>query len=260
MRRRLGLLIAAALVLSPVTAARGDHSDGRGSLVEENLRDCGHEPAHEAALSGTLDWGRRVDLELLVIVDRVTDRRASEDIVSHAAAPFARHRLVLSPTYFVRDLEGDDTRDLLEQARRIAAELNGPSYDAIAVLTGVDVVTAGRDSDGASYCTAGVRFRSSLRSVFVSETQVGRKRLPNRTPSVQLRRTAFSFAHALGHLLGGRDEHANCVEALGTEDVTFNDEWIQPCTLMEDTLPGDLRLSTLEASVMRGHALRFADS
>jgi hypothetical protein len=238
-------------------SAAADHGDGQGSGLNAKTKDCGHDPAHDVVLDAARDRTTKVPLELLVVVDR-TDLVQAQAIVTEAANSYTPLNIELVPTFVVQPLSGRDSAALLEQGRDFGASAGAQAYDAITIVTGVDVVGADGDYNGEAYCIAGVRFRSSLRSVMVSEAGYGPKRFPNRSPQGQLRRSAFVFVHELGHLLGARHEHGNCVEAIGPEDVTFNEEWLQPCTAMDGGNPQDAKFGTLEGLVIRGHALRFA--
>jgi hypothetical protein len=103
---------------------------------------------------------------------------------------------------------------------------------------------------GGADCIGGTRYpnRSFVLSVVIPPVDAG-------PVTIYEYATARAAAHELGHVLGAQHQMANCVE--GATDLAADE--LTPCTLMNDNAELVSRnFGTLEAAVVRGHAVAYA--
>jgi reprolysin-like metallo-peptidase family M12B len=130
------------------------------------------------------------------------------------------------------------------------------------VPTGMDAVYAVSDIDmsgavaGKADCIGGVRAPDSA----FAAGEIDLEEAPLNFFGVTMFQdmSAKIMAHEVGHLLGAHHHYANCVEGIPTETVP---DALSVCTLMiNDVGLASLNFSTLNGSIVRGHAVDFASS
>jgi hypothetical protein len=262
-KQRLVRLATVALVVGALFVPTAHHRAIADHYIQDPVTfgepDCGGHPDRTVAVGSATDVGTQVPVEVLVLLDRVADRGYAEAVVEKAAGAFRPLGLALVPHFVEADLEGDFTPDLFEQARSLAGQLDGRSYDAVMVATGLDVRSKFGNDTGGPYCIGGVRRRAELEAVAISEIGYGQRRFPRLSRETHLRHDAIVFAHGLGHVFGARHEHGNCAEGSAPSDSSHREEGARLCTVMDQSLGWtDLRFGSLETNIIRGHALRYA--
>jgi predicted Zn-dependent protease len=191
-----------------------------------------------------------VTLNVRVLLDGVTQAQATE-LVTVAQQAYTPHQLTFSASYETVSFIGNDAAGLITQARNHFGGARPSGEDLVYVLTSKDITAApvGNAVAGLADCIGGVAFGD--RAFAVGENLADSPtNLVLYTLGTQL--AAKTFAHELGHLLGGHHHYANCVESL----LGFGDSL---CTLMFNELSLQRKqFSTLNATVLRGHAQLFA--
>lgn len=214
-------------------------------------RECFEPTPDSASVKGTTDEDQLVDLAVLVLLDGV-DEEFAEAAFQRAADAYAP----LGITMTVEDFEevsfvGTDAQGLINQAKT-HVEGQRPTDTAIVyTLTNKDIQAAGSANvAGLADCIGGVRFPE--RAFAVGEV-LGEIDILGFNFYVD--GTAKVAAHEIGHLMGGQHHYGNCVEG---ENNTANSE-VTPCTLMFNAADFlSLKFGTLNAAVVRGHALAYA--
>jgi hypothetical protein len=130
------------------------------------------------------------------------------------------------------------------------------------VPAGMDVVYAVSDIDmsgavaGKADCIGGVRARDS--AFAAGEIDLAEAPLSLLGVTMFQDQSAKIMAHEVGHLLGAHHHYANCAEGVPTETVP---DALSVCTLMiNDIGLASLNFSTLNGTIVRGHAVDFASS
>ena len=121
------------------------------------------------------------------------------------------------------------------------------------LLTDKDIYLSTGDVVGYADCIGGVRYPDrafAIAEAFDQQETLGALNLYMDLP-------AKTAAHEVGHLLGARHEHSNCVEGAGP-DVVANME-PSACTLMTTYVDfQSRRFGALESGVIRAHAESYA--
>ena len=253
-RRKWLITVVTGLLLIAPTGVLADHPDEPTGVVDDVTGSCSAGEMVADPESGSQD----TSVEVLVIGDRV-DQASVVQVVERAASAYLGADVVLMPTYVSRDFKTTDARRILDQARA-AFRGTAEDFDAIVVSTGIDLANPlGPESlAGYAWCVGGISRKRDLYSVAVAELGYGKRSRPDADPSVQLDRDAFLFAHELGHLLGAKHEHGNCVEGLSGEDLQPGEGFVRPCTIMGDMKGrSDLVFGALERAMIRGHARHY---
>lgn len=208
------------------------------------------------------DDGRNVRIDVLVLLDGVTETRAAQ-IFADVAAPYAEIGVTVAPTYQATSpFVATDAIEIIEEARsRFAGEVVPAAYDMVEVLTSKNITGVG----GAVSLTGGITAGTALceggardpRYAFeVSEAGDGDD-AGHRTAFLRVgaKAAAKVTAHEMGHLFGAEHEYAGCGEGVSTS-APFADA---PCTLMfYDANLINLHFGTVNGRLVRGHALRYA--
>lgn len=212
------------------------------------------------------DVGQRVELDVLVLLDGITQAEA-EPHMADANRSYAAIGIDMAITYDTIDIpsdgtnEGRDTAEGTNVNQLARAQLNGTrpaGIDIVYTLTSKDLWSV--DGEGRSYgllgvadCIGGVRW--DHRSFATGEiTSIEGANFQGLTlfPIRGYRTTA----HEIGHLMGAHHHYFNCVEGIPTE---AEDGEVSPCTIMAPYV--DLQSDNFgqaEITVIRGHALAFA--
>lgn len=252
-RRALGLLTIAflcGLILAP-TAGAGSTRNGRPVRIDK-AEDC--DPRVPASMKVWTGAGTDIVVNTLVLLDQVTKPDA-QAIFDKANASYGPLNITLQPEFKKVELQAGLTRaeELIAAARTLVGGARPVGIDVVHVLTSRDLTIAGGDVVGYADCIGGIRYAN--RSFSISESFEE----PLVTAGITFYRDspAKTAAHEIGHLLGARHEHANCVQGAGADDASRAEPTV--CTLMTNYL--DLQSSeigTAESFIIRSYAESYA--
>lgn len=206
------------------------------------------------------DDGRSIDLDVLVLLDGVTEEFAADFFVD-VSRPYEALGIRVVPTFQATEpFVGDATVDIINEARaRFPGGVVPPEYDVVEVLTSKDVQALGQYAiAGQADCLGGIAW--DHRSFNVSEAVaagVPEDGVAFGPLVFDAKFAAKVTAHEIGHLLGGQHHYANCVEGIQLDEELSGDT--SPCTLManfSDVV--SLKFGALNGKVVRGYALRYA--
>ncbi len=191
-----------------------------------------------------------VTLDVRVLLDGVSQTQA-EQVVAVAGQAYAPHLLTFSASYETVSFTGADALGLVTQARDHFGGARPSGIDLVYVLTSKDITAepAGNAVAGLADCIGGVAFAEHA---FAVGENLADDPLNLVLYNAGTELAAKTFAHELGHLLGGQHHYANCVETLPGIGGNI-------CTLMFNELTVQhSQFSTLNSIVVRGHAQLFA--
>jgi reprolysin-like metallo-peptidase family M12B len=198
-----------------------------------------------------------VELKTMVLLDGVTRERAQQ-VMSTAASSYAP--LNISLTWRFRDVAfaTDDADALIQGAKDLFGGKRPKNFDLVYVMTTKDIQLGGDTAvAGLADCIGGVRYPETAFAVgedFGAAEDAGRPL----GPFVHtVNGSSIVVAHELGHLMGGHHHYGNCVEGITLLDLLKLE--LTPCTLMFNAVNfASLPFSTLNSTVVRGHALDYA--
>lgn len=250
------VLSAGLLVVSMAASALADHVNARSAARVDRAEDCLEAVPEETSLSGITDDGKRVSLEVLVLLDAVPLERGQQ-VMAKAAEAYAplnidlRSRFAEVTLPSEKVVQGEATSShgfLMKQVKTLAGGARPADVDVVYLLTGQEI-----DGPVAGFadCIGGVRYPN--RAFAIGEEDPDFREW---TVNILLWASAKIAAHEVGHLMGAHHHYANCAE--GSPTAAANRE-VAPCTTMfNDIGLLSLRFSTLEGAAIRGHALAFA--
>jgi hypothetical protein len=254
MRTAKHLILAALLAaaVAPATAAAQTSWPG-ATPADDAERDCIEPVPASVSVSGVTDESQQVALSTTVLLDGVTQARG-EEAMARAADAYAPLGIALTATYESVTFTGDDAQGLIDQAKQRFGGVRPGGSDLVYVLTAKDIQASGNTGvAGLADCIGGVRFPErafAVGEVFAHED------LPVGPITFYADATAKIAAHELGHLMGGHHHYANCAEGTKGEREVFEGS---PCSLMFNFADFQaIHFSTLNAQVVRGHAIDFA--
>jgi len=267
MRKLLLAPVLAALVLLGLgsgTSVTGAEEEPEPTDTEQ---DCFQDVPYSVSPLWTdrPDDGATIDLPVAVLTDGVPIDRVHR-IVAKAAETYAPLGITLraasvTAVSMPAKGQGPTGRPAADPTAAIAfakAHFGGArpaGADLVYLITTKDLVDPelGDGVAGMADCIGGVRWAD--RAFAVGELDDSMQYSIG--PLKMFARYAVKiFAHELGHLMGAHHHYANCIEALGPEDLS---EDTGPCTLMLNFIDlQGLRFASLEGAVIRGHATDFA--
>ncbi len=252
--RRFGALVAAIALVVAIPAA----ADARGVNRVDRAEDCDD---YVPAVYSTSTTGSAIRIDVVVLLDGVAKTDASE-IMTKAGESYAPLGITLVPNYrkFTSppELAATTTADpgaMIAAAKAAVGGVRPPDSDVVYLMTTKDLVLPPNDVAGYADCIGGIRYPN--RAFAVGEAIAAPQAVGPVTFYVD--GPAKTAAHEIGHLLGARHEHANCVEGIHPSDVSGLDP--TPCTVMTNFL--DLQswnFGALEGRVIRGYAEAFGGS
>lgn len=263
------IIPALAMLLVPISVGRANTAPATKWIFDREA-DCSATPPAATSVSGVTDDGHRVKLEVAILLDGVKIDRARELVtkVASAYAPLGVELVV--PLYrrikIAPDAKASEgTRATIDGRRAIAhahdffGGTRPEGIDVVHVLTSKDITLPpyGSAAGGVAECAGGVQYDDKAFSVSEDGPDAYSYDVLGITNVMDA--PAEAVAHEIGHLLGGLHEHKSCAEGVAPEDAANRDP--SPCTIMSDV--GDvasMRFGVLESAVIRGYALRFADS
>ena len=253
--RRFGALVVAVALALAIPAG----ADARGVNRVDRAEDCDD---YVPAVYSTSATGATIPIDVVVLLDGLTQTDATA-IMTRAGESYAPLGITLVPQYrkFTPPTKTAVATTTAEPAAMIAAAktavggLRPTGADIVYLLTTKDLVTPQGDVAGYADCIGGIRYPNRAFAVgeaIEAPQAVGPVTFYADGP-------AKTAAHEIGHLLGARHEHANCVEGIQPSDASGIDP--TPCTVMTNFL--DLQswnFGAIEARIIRGYAEAFAAS
>ena len=252
----LSAAVLMAGLVAPVAGARGQRAEARAT---DTGPDCNeYLPAKTQVLTGTPSWA--VSLDVVVLHDGI-DKLAAEAIMSRAARSYAPMNITLTSTYKKVLFRADPASvpataaitDLLAASKAVFGGVRPEKSDVVLLLTDKDIYLSTGDAVGYADCIGGVRYPDrafAIAEAFDQQEPLGALNLYVDLP-------AKTAAHEIGHLLGARHEHSNCVEGTGPDVVTNREP--SACTLMTTYVDFQSRwFGALESGVIRAHAETYA--
>lgn len=252
-RRGAALAVGAALLLTLLSpaGARGQQADAARGPFDDDTVQC-LEPVPEAVgLQNVTDDGQTVRLDVLVLLDGI-DRRRAVDVLRTASKSYKPLSIRLRNTFRRVRFRNTGEYHEMEQAALDAVGGKRPrGFDLVYVMTNKDLHDMGDSAiAGFAFCIGGVRDPEVAFAI-------GEGASPY---EALLNDPLFSgkiAAHEMGHLLGAHHHYGNCAEGEGSSGGGGERS---VCTLMWPTTIqySALNFGTLEAAVVRGHAVEFA--
>lgn len=215
--------------------------------------------------AGPTDSGAPVTLDVAVLIDTTITVGGGEMTTSmpatRAPAVMAQTRATYAPlnidfravSYQTVAFPGNSSESLIAQAKAHFGGRRPPGADVVYVFTEQDIQSGGNFGvAGQADCIGGVRNAPDAFAVGeiygVDGFRIGPLKFYEGASSKII-------GHEIGHLMGAHHHYGNCVEgALSLATLAPG-----PCTLMSPLL--DVlapNFGTLEASVIRGHAVNWA--
>lgn len=242
--------VAPAVNGGDITLTLDDTPNGPPPPVDAEIA-CSDGAPLPASAHGTTDDGSDVTYDVHVLLDALDQARA-EELFAQAQEPYSAHGITLHATYEAVDFATTPltTRDMITAGKAYVGGTVPKGVDVVYVLTGRDLIGPAGTVD----CLGGVR--AAERAFAASEVDAGPPNLSRGVPVPVWPwgdGSAKTLAHELGHLLGASHELANCVEG-----VLYVSDLPRPCTLMHANLGLAMRFSSVNALIVRGHAVEFA--
>lgn len=265
----IGLVVLLTAVVAPASRAGVQVAPP----IDEEV-DCFQPAPRQIDFGATPLDGKRAALDLLVLLDGVTQADGTA-AVKAAVSAFKPIGVDLRPRFASVSVPADGSAlgpdgkqrptasmtRVMTAAKRAVGNRTPARVEAVYLLTAKDLYLGGDqpDPDSRSYgvagladCIGGVAFRH--RAFAIGEQlsfgpQQGTVKFADRLPGKIL-------GHELGHLLGAHHHYANCAENVPAAALARSAD---VCTLMfNDVGVVGLRFSTLNRTIVRGHALAYA--
>ena len=211
----------------------------------------------EVGIAGVNDDGRVISLELLVLLDGMKKADAVA-VFDHVAKIYEAIDIDLVTSFKKLKPPPDvppltdpiDSQKLIDVSKAALGGQRPDGIDVVYTLTTREFTSFGA---GQADCVSGVRHAELA---FATGTHDEEER-PPLGPLAPLQNLSAKIAgHEIGHLLGAHHEYGNCVER---GDTDFGDDFGAECTIMfPDTFLISDRFGFLDASVVRGYALKYA--
>jgi hypothetical protein len=242
--------------VQPWLVQPGTSYEGVAATTKEPV-DVVRECLEPVPASVSTDFLLNVELRTMVLLDGVTSERAQQ-VMSTAAASYAPLNISLTWRFREVTFATDDADALIQGAKALFGGARPKNFDLVYVMTTKDIQLGGNTSvAGLADCIGGVRYPETAFAVgedFGAAEDAGRPL----GPFVHtVNGSAIVVAHELGHLMGGHHHYGNCVEGVTALDLLKKE--LTPCTLMFNAVNfASLPFSTLNSTVVRGHALDYA--
>lgn len=236
-------------LVTPGTTYNGDARLDPPGRVDTGGEDCLEAVPQVAPESVVADDGRRLRLDVLVLLDGMK-LRAARRIFKLAGPAYDPLGIDLDLVFKRVSFAGKDLGALLNESVTWSGGERPADVDLVHTLTSKDV------GGGAAMCIGGVRYDGAAFSVsqgnYPEDYAIGPFMAYVDTPAVIV-------AHEIGHLLGAHHHYDNCLEGLAAQDADGAE--VTPCTVMNTfVIFNSLKFDSLSATIVRDHALRFADN
>lgn len=232
--------------------------------IDDAGEECTEAIPEQASIAGVLDDGRNVDLDVHVLLDGVSVERAT-DVMARAAKAYAPLKITLKTTFQEVDfpaqrtepefLDGpseptSDSTYMFQKSKDTTGGKRPVNADVVYLLSSDNITGT---TAGQADCIGGVRYASRAFAIGENDAEEEGSGL-----FICCRwTTAKVAAHEIAHLLGAHHHYANCAEGA---PAAVEDSQLLTCTVMfNDVGAVNLHFSTLEAAVVRGHVIEFAD-
>jgi hypothetical protein len=250
---------------------------GGARTFDEGAQECLELVPAKLGLAGVTDDGRRVSLDVVVLVDEGIPEARAREVMTAARRSYDPLGIDLNVTrYLAIQAPSDGTAakgDLSvgtaeggfmnDYAKQVMGGARPADADVVYTLTNKDLYSPddtapdGRDYGllGLADCIGGVRFDNRAFAVGELGDEL-----------------AFSFggvvrflgnagakiaSHEIGHLLGAHHHYFDCVEGLAEE--TFDEREASPCTIMAPFVDlGSINFGAVDGAAVRGHAVAYA--
>ncbi|MEO7803914.1 MAG: zinc-dependent metalloprotease family protein [Actinomycetota bacterium] len=217
-------------------------------------QDCLEAVPHKAGIKGVTDDGGQVSLDVAVLLDGVSQQKASDTFAIAAERSYAALGITLNVVSYT---PVNFTTNVASGINALAKAHFGGSRpanaDVVYTLTSKNITdaVAGDGVLGLADCIGGVEFDNRAFAVgeVLNSFGIG-------PVNFYVHGTAKVAAHEIGHLMGAHHHYANCVEGIPTE---LEDGEPSACTLMSNFADFDsLNFSALNSAVVRAHAVEYA--
>ena len=270
--------------------AGGNVPYGDDERVDPTEDDCLEPVPDKLGIAGVTDDGRRVSLDVTVLVDEGISEQRARQVMTAAKESYAPLAIDLNVTrYLLVDVPDDGTATkagltvgtaqgdaMIAFAKRLFGGVRPPDSDVVYTLTNKDLYTLteeatatgetdddgdGRvDEDKRDYgllgladCIGGVRYDDHAFATGELGDELGERVGP---ASFLGNVGAKTAAHEIGHLLGAHHHYFDCAEGLLTETTEGE---VSPCTIMAPFADlGSINFGVLDGAVVRGHADAYA--
>ena len=285
-------------VLSALASAIPAGATAPSRIIDQVEEDCEELVPASYGISGVTDEGQTVSLDVRVVLDvaeglqieRLRAQAAEEtdpdraaqleaqaealheeqvgratDLIDASIGSYAPLDVTFNMIGFdylaMLDEDGtarsrtDHAQDIIDLAKEQYGGSRPEGSDVVYVLTDQDIQLPdlGYIVAGLADCIGGVRYPG--RAFAVGEIAAS---IPIGPVTFYYEATAKIAAHEIGHLMGAHHHYQNCVEGIPTELVEACEP--SPCTLMTNAVDfQSLNFGQIEAAVVRGHAVDFAD-
>ncbi|MDQ3874237.1 MAG: pre-peptidase C-terminal domain-containing protein, partial [Actinomycetota bacterium] len=210
------------------------------------------------AAVGVPDVGQRVALDVLVLLDGVTQARG-EEIMARAADAYSPIGVDVVARYKSASFTGTEGAAIIQQAKDLVRGQRPRGTDIVYALTSKDITSDGDTGlAGLADCIGGVRFPDRAFAVGEDAASPANdyENIPFGEFTLNADASAKIAAHEIGHLVGAHHHYANCVEGTRSADEAFE---VSPCTLMFNFVNfQSIHFSTVNSLVARGHIVNYA--
>jgi hypothetical protein len=259
---RVEALLGTGPVTYDATASAVDAGEEPAPEQPCNGDDAGLGPPPQEVLQAALDDdGRRVQLDVLVLLDGVDPAYAAQ-FFEVVAKPYDELAIDVVPTFeTVPDgtFVGVNSTDLIGQTQDLFPDRRVPvEYDIVELLTHRDIEALGQTAvAGQAKCIGGIAFDEHAFNVSEAQQTSDPGGIVLGPLTLIPQQAAKITAHEMGHLMGGQHHLANCVEGALPGGVLDDDS--SPCSLMFNSADFiALRFGTVNAEIIRGYALLHA--
>jgi hypothetical protein len=267
-RRRLLLLALAGALVAPWPSALADTGTTGLRMIEmDPPHDCDEFVPESYSLPGVTDGGKKVSLDVYMLLDFKGGSRANFDelkarakkLLAKAPSSYAPLDIKLNfKRWGLLKRKGNGTTDsqkIINISKRQFGGTRPRGFDVVYTLTEVNMTADGLGNAvaGQADCIGGVRYG---KHAFAAGEVSAFEDLRAGPITFYHAATSKIAAHEIGHLMGAHHHYQDCVEGIPTE---LEEGEPSPCTLMTNFVDfQSLNFSVLEGAVVRGHALDFA--
>ncbi|MGH2755628.1 MAG: hypothetical protein ACRDLB_14530 [Actinomycetota bacterium] len=268
---------AAALLLLTVAAlpARAALESAPSDNRIDDANECLDAAPTDVSVTGVSDDGHEVMLDMLVLLDDLTTERGME-IVARMQDAYAAVGAKLNARYeevsFPADGQSEPDADgistpfiytdkLFQLMKDHVGGYRPYGTDVVYTVTAKELMSTGAlggSVAGQADCIGGIRYPDA--AFAIGESMRADWEEPGSSGNIGPFYASFTAkvaSHEVAHLLGAHHHYANCAE--GEKEALTRTE-MTPCTMMfNDVGLISLHFGTLEAAVVRGHLLAYAD-
>lgn len=219
-------------------------------------------PPPQAVLQAALDDdGRNVDLDILVLLDGVSEGFA-RTFFEKVGEPYAALNITVKPVFQAVPagaITSDVTTEIIDQTRDLLPGRRVPdAFDVVELLTHRDITALGLNAvAGQAKCIGGAAFKEHSFNVSEAQENIDQAGVAFGPVVLIPDYAAKITAHEIGHLYGGQHHFANCAEGIDPAKVVGVDS--SPCTLMFNSADFiALKFGTVNGRIVRGYALLYS--